>query len=140
MGISFLSILRTMGTLALMVGLMFMLARFARRRQTKLVGKAAGEGIGEIQVIARRSLGQHSSIAVLRIGKRILVIGQSAHQINVLSEFQVEDASSDFASSTESEETKKKYPTPWKVAGVGSNGFGAWDAFLDNLREKTVRR
>ena len=140
MGISLFSIFRTIGTLGLMIGLMFLLARFARRRQIKPLGKATGEGIGEIHIVAKRSLGQHSSISVVRIGKRVLVVGQSAHQVNVLSEFMSEDASANNADDADSEESNKKNPTPWKVAGVGSFGSGAWDAFLDNLREKTIRR
>lgn len=140
MGISIFSLLRTIATLGLMIGLMFGLARIARKRQSKLSGRGMGEGIDGIQVIARRSLGQHSSIALVKVRDRVLVVGQSANQISLLCEFDSENAITDSVSDTQDEEIKKKYPSPWKVAGDGSAGSGAWDAFLDNLREMTVRR
>jgi flagellar protein FliO/FliZ len=83
-----------------------------------------------MEVIARHGLSRGSSIAVVRLGERALVLGVTEHQISLLKE--VDPA--ELEAPPDSEDT----------AGPAGPGIGAgalpWKVALEQLREKTVRR
>ena len=95
----------------------------------------------------RRSLGRHSSIAVVRAAGRVVVVGQTPQQISVLL-----DASSDpdvlgeetgtsgFSSLDGPSMVDQEVVLPGLAATNGVESPKAWDAFLERLREMTVRR
>src|SRR5277367_6085091 len=71
--------------LGLVLGLLWLFSKFGRGRKGK--GRSrwmprADEG--KIEVMDRRSLGRHSSIAVVRAAGRIVVVGATPQQISVL--------------------------------------------------------
>src|ERR1700728_4548591 len=71
--------------LALVLGLLWLFLKFGRGRQNKGRGLwTARDDAGRIEVMDRRSLGRHSSIAVVRAAGRIVVVGQTPQQISVL--------------------------------------------------------
>jgi flagellar biogenesis protein FliO len=83
-----------------------------------------------IEVIARHGLSRSSSVAVLRVGERALVIGVTEHQVSLLTEI-------------DPAELEAPPESPDVAAGPGPGiGAGAlpWKVVLEQLRERTVRR
>src|SRR5580698_553133 len=81
----FLEFGRMILALGLVLGLLWLFSKFGRGRQGKSRSRwtpRADEG--KIEVMDRRSLGRHSSIAVVRAAGRIVVVGQTPQQISVL--------------------------------------------------------
>ena len=75
--------LRTAGALALVIGLIF-LARFAFRRFAPSVGKhAAG---GKIEVLARTNLSARQQLCLVRLGRRLLLVGSGPEGMRTLAE------------------------------------------------------
>jgi flagellar protein FliO/FliZ len=71
--------LRVVFSLAVVVGLLLLIARFAGRRFQGRTGAA-------IQVLHRQQLSRGSSVAVVDIAGRVLVLGMTEHQVTMLSE------------------------------------------------------
>ena len=71
--------LRVIFSLAVVVGLLLLVARFAGRR---FQGKA-GSGI---QVLQRQQLSRGSSVALVDVAGRVLVLGMTEHQVSLLTE------------------------------------------------------
>jgi flagellar protein FliO/FliZ len=71
--------IRLVASLAVVVGLMLLLARF--------VGKRYGARAGApVQVLHRQPLSRGSGVAVVAVGSRVLVIGTTDHQVSLLAE------------------------------------------------------
>jgi flagellar protein FliO/FliZ len=124
--------------LGLIIGLLVVLARCGRKWQRG--GGIAGLGgkpTGRIEVLSRRSLGRHISLLVVRVAHRTLLVGQSNQQMTLLAELDgdewVETGSSATKPSTDN------LLAPRTALGAGGQSPGAWDAFMDRLREMTVR-
>jgi flagellar protein FliO/FliZ len=103
--------MRLIGSLALVVGLLFLLARFANKRFKSSTGAA-------VQVIARQSLTRSSGIAVLTVGTRVLVVGTTDQTVTLLAELDpdellVEDELDELAADHEPRAVvRKARPTP----------------------------
>ena len=70
---------RLIASLAVVVGLMLLLAR--------LVGKRYGTRAGApVQVLHRQPLSRSASVAVITVGGRVLVVGTTDHQVSLLTE------------------------------------------------------
>ena len=77
-------ITRLVASLAVVVGLMLLLARF--------VGKRYGTRAGApVQVLHRQPLSRSSSVAVVTVGSRVLVVGTTDHQVSLLAELDPEE-------------------------------------------------
>ena len=77
-------IIRLVASLAVVVGLMLLLARF--------VGKRYGTRAGApVQVLHRQPLSRSSSVAVVTVGSRVLVVGTTDHQVSLLAELDPEE-------------------------------------------------
>ena len=93
----------------------------------------------------RRSLGRHSSIAVVRAAGRIVVVGQTPQQISVLLDADPEPAVLDgegVGGETPvigGPSTDEDMLMPGLASTIGVDTPKAWDAFLERLREMTVR-
>lgn len=71
--------MRLVASLAVVVGLMLLLAR--------LVGKRYGARAGApVQVLHRQPLSRSASVTVLAVGGRVLVVGTTDHQVSLLTE------------------------------------------------------
>ena len=71
--------MRLIASLAVVVGLLLLLARVVGRR-------FAGREGAAVQVLHRQPLSRTASVAVLAIGSRILVVGTTDHQVQLLTE------------------------------------------------------
>jgi flagellar protein FliO/FliZ len=71
--------LRVLFSLAIVVGLLLLVARFAGRRFRGKPGSV-------VQVLHRQQLSRGSSVAVVTVSGRVLVLGMTEHQVTLLSE------------------------------------------------------
>ena len=76
--------LRLAFSLAIVVGLLLLLARVAGRR---FQGKAGSV----IQVVHRQPLSRGSGVAVVTVGERVLVLGTTEQQVTLLTELEPEE-------------------------------------------------
>ena len=75
---------RLVASLAVVVGLMLLLA--------KVVGKRYGARAGApVQVLHRQPLSRSASVAVITVGSRVLVVGTTDHQVSLLTELDPEE-------------------------------------------------
>ena len=84
-----------------------------------------------VEIIARHGLSRASSLAVVRLGERALVLGVTEHQVTLLTEV-------DLAELDAPPDPDDSFVGP---AGPGI-GAGAlpWKVALEQLRDRTVRR
>jgi flagellar biogenesis protein FliO len=125
--------------LGAIIGLLVAMGRVAQRRQGAPGRIGAKKRGASIEVLSRKSLGQHVSLLVVRAGERTLLVGQSSQQMTLLTELDEAEWGS-----TTPEPSKKKSAqnllTPRLAPGDDLTASRAWDAFLYRLREMTVRR
>jgi flagellar protein FliO/FliZ len=105
---------RLVASLAIVVGLMLLLAR--------LVGKRYGARAGApVQVLHRQQLSRSASVAVITVGSRVLVVGTTDHQVSLLTELDPEELEVELdltdevaldAAAHESSEAPVKVPAP----------------------------
>jgi flagellar biosynthetic protein FliO len=119
---------RLIFSLSIVIGLMWVAANMLRKRGVAGFGaKRSGSSV-QVELLARRPLTRNTSIAVVRIGERAMVVGISDHQVTKLDDAEINDIDLNDAA------------TNWTVA-PGSNGpASAWKAMLDQMRNRTVRR
>lgn len=138
MGASLLAFGRMILVLGLIIVGLLVLARIGKKRQ--LGGhRLGGMPFGHIEVLSRRSLGQHVSLLVIRVASRTFLVGQSAQQMTMLAELEGDERAQSDSSIAVRENGLKQILTPGTALGSGGSCPGAWDAFIDRLREMTVR-
>jgi flagellar protein FliO/FliZ len=121
-------------SLAVVLGLMFVLAHVLRRRG--LVTRPARGASNEIEVVARRGLGRNAAIAVVRAAGRGMVLGVTETQVTLLADVDVEDL--DLATHEDPRTGPLGTPAGAGVPGTAwKTGFGG---LLDAMRERTVRK
>ena len=76
--------IRLVVSLAIVVGLLLLLARFGAR---KFRGKAGAL----VHVVHRQPLSRTSAVAVVTVGSRVLVLGTTEHQVSILTELEPEE-------------------------------------------------
>lgn len=84
--------IRLVGSLALVVGLMLLIARVANKRFKAPTGAA-------IQVIHRQSIGRGTGVAVVSVGTRVLVVGTTEQQVTLLAEVEPDEVGLDVGDS-----------------------------------------
>ena len=77
-------VIRLVGSLAVVVGLLLLLARLT-------AGRFGGSGGSLVRVVHRQALTRTSSIAVVTVGPRVLVLGTTEHQVQLLTELDPEE-------------------------------------------------
>lgn len=124
-------LLRVGLSLAVVLGLMWLAAR-------ALGGGAARRGQGVIDVVARQPLTRNSSVAVVRIAGKALVLGVTDNQVTVLGE----------ADLPEPPAVEPSRRTPGNPGATTDGGPLAgsilsrktWRSTVDALRDRTARR
>ncbi|QCX28599.1 flagellar biosynthetic protein FliO [Nocardioides jishulii] len=76
--------LRLIFSLAVVVGLLLLLARFGARRFSGGAGSL-------VNVVHRQPLSRTSAVAVVTVGSRVLVLGTTEQQVSVLAELDPEE-------------------------------------------------
>ena len=77
-------VVRLVVSLAVVVGLMLLLAKLSMRR-------FQGRGDALVRVVHRQHLSRSSSIAVVTVGSRVLVLGTTEQQVQLLTELDPEE-------------------------------------------------
>ena len=136
MDVSLLALLvRVVVSLGVVLAVMAAAAAVLRRSGVVGTAPAGRRGMRRrslpLEVIARHGLSRGSSLAVVRLGERALVLGVTEHQVTLLTE--VDPAELDAP------------PDPDEpFAGPAGPGIGSgtlpWKVALEQLRERTVRR
>jgi len=75
--------IRLIASLAVVVGLMLLLARFTGRRMRGSRGSL-------VQVLHRQPLSRTSGVAIVSIGERVLVLGTTEQQVSLITELDPE--------------------------------------------------
>lgn len=91
-------LLRLLASLAVVVGLLLLLARLASRRFTGRAG-------APVQVVHRQQLSRGSAVAVVAVGSRVLLLGTTDHQVSLLTELDPEDLTELEAAPAEPDDT-----------------------------------
>jgi flagellar protein FliO/FliZ len=76
--------IRLIVSLAIVVGLLLLLARFGAR-------KFRGQAGALVRVVHRQPLSRTSAVAVVTVGTRVLVLGTTEHQVSILTELEPEE-------------------------------------------------
>ncbi len=149
---------RMLLALAFVLGLLWLCARVGKSSKSgkgkggRRLGRMLGAPGGRIEVVSRRSLGRHTSIAVVKVAGKTMVVGQTPQQITVLDS--VEDLPADEVADESADVRSRRSFTvepdrigmgdvemvPGPAPEFGAETPKAWDAFIDSLREMTVRR
>lgn len=123
---------RMLLALAVVLFVVWCCARLARRGQSSPLGRRAGLAGGpRLEVLGRRSLSRTSSVAVVRVGDRHLVVGVTPQSVSLISEVPATELDPDTPDHQHSD-------TPWRAESRQTPM--AWDATISKLRELTVRR
>ncbi|TIC83534.1 hypothetical protein E8D34_15490 [Nocardioides sp. GY 10113] len=75
---------RLIGSLALVVGLLLLIARLVNRRFTAAAG-------APVQVVARQQITRSTGVAVVTVGGRVLVVGTTDNQVSLLAELEPDE-------------------------------------------------
>jgi len=79
---------RLIASLAVVVGLLLLLAKVSGRRMRGRAGSL-------VQVVHRQPLSRSSAVSVVTVGSRVLVLGTTEHQVTVLTELDHDELASD---------------------------------------------
>ena len=150
---------RMVASLAVVIALLGLAARFARRQG--LAGPRQPAPWARIEVLSRSALGRSSSAAVVRVAGRVLLLGVTDQSVGVLTELEAAPDGSGmpalgqgtgqetggvgrWSSSVPLDRlrlpgrTERSSPAPTGNGGpAGGSGAGS---LVDALRERTVRR
>jgi flagellar biogenesis protein FliO len=144
-------IVRTVISLGVVIGIMVVAARVLRRRGVARPGgrrgfslamKSSGPRASGIEVVDRIGITRASSVALLKVGSRYLVIGASDSSIELLAEGDGAVAGLwSVADEIELEEDELEVMETYRTSSpLGAPQNRAWTMLLDAMREKTVRR
>ena len=138
----FALVVRLIVSLAVVLGLMAVAARLLAR-QTRGGRLSRHVKPVPIEVLARHSRGQNSSVAVVSAAGRALIVGVTDTHVTLLGEgdpqalmppVEEEDPATTITAAARTR-------APWTAPGsTGAAAFSPWTAMLDTLRERTVRR
>lgn len=136
----FMLMVRLFVSLAVVLGLMVLLAAALRKRGIVVGNGGARRARApmQIDVLARRALGRNAHVAIVRAGTQTLVLGVTDHQVTMLTETSAD--ANDFGDELEVMTGEPQGTGFRATTNRGSRGDTAWRAMLDTVRERTVRR
>ena len=131
--------------LVLSLGFIAAVLVFASRLAKK---RGLGQGNGLIEVVAPPRLGRASSVSVLRVAGRVLVVGSTDEQVTLLAEMEDDEVATALAAAPRAGATGVEGTTPRPALAAPSSGRlagsvldrGAWTSLVQDLRDRTVRR
>lgn len=115
---------RMVVSLAVVLAILLLLAKVLRRR-----GLASGRGgvTGRIEVLARQGLGRTSSVQLVRVGGKTLVLGVTDTNVSVLSEADPLLLEAELVLQQQAAEESSEPVRP------------GWGPLIEMLKERTVR-
>jgi flagellar protein FliO/FliZ len=134
-------VIRLVLSLAFVAGVLLFATHLAKKR-------GLGQGTGLIEVVARQRMGRTSSVSVLRVAGRVLVVGATDDNVTLLTEVDDEDLDAALAAQgTGLPGAGGPATRPALAARTGSGPLagsvldrGTWTSVVQELRERTVRR
>jgi flagellar protein FliO/FliZ len=135
-------IIRLVLCLAFIGAVLLYASRLAQKR-------GLGGTTGVIEVVARQRMGRTSSVSVLKVAGRVLVVGSTEEQVTLLAEVEDDELRTAMAAVAPQARagTDAAQPGPALAARSGSGGLagsvldrGTWTTVVQELRERTVRR
>jgi flagellar protein FliO/FliZ len=137
--------LRMIAALAVVVALLGFAARFARR--TGLAGPRTPAPWAKVEVLNRSVLSRSSSVAVVRVAGRVLLLGVTDQSVEILTELEVDEDNRPDLSALAA--PARPSPSPLDRLGLGGGRVERSDgearavgqkSLVDLLRERTVRK
>jgi flagellar protein FliO/FliZ len=139
-------LIRLVLSLAFVGGVLWFAARLARKKGL------GGSGNGLVEVVATQRVGRASTVNVIRVADRVLVVGSTEQTVTLLAEMD-----GDLLDATLAErqapglpgtETADGVRRPLVAARSNPGGLlagsvfdrGSWGGFVQQMRERTVRR
>ena len=100
--------------------------------------RGLGQGNGLIEVVARQRMGRASTVNVVRIAGRVLVVGATEEQVTLLAE--VDGDSIEEAIQERQAVARPVAAAPGGVLAGSVFDKAGWNGLVAQLRERTVRR
>jgi len=144
-------IIRLVLCLVFIAAMLLFAGRVAKKR-------GLGGATGVIEVVARQRMGRASSVSVLRVAGRVLVIGATEEQVTLLAEVEDDEleaslnaqlarATGTGPAGVDDEAAGRRPARTLLPARSGSGALagsvldrGTWTSVVQELRERTVRR
>jgi flagellar protein FliO/FliZ len=124
-------IIRLLLSLVFVGVVLWFAARLAKKR-------GLGQGNGLIEVVARQRMGRASTVSVVRVAGRVLVVGATEEQVTLLAEVDG-DAVEEALQERQAAVRPATATAPGALAGSVLDR-GTWTTVVQQLRERTVRR
>ncbi len=122
---------RLLGSLAVVVGLLLLIARGVNKRFKAPSGAT-------IQVVHRQALGRGQGVAVVSVGSRVLVLGTTEQQITLLAEVEPEEVGIDVLADDTDEPDELDEPDGLDELDELETAFGT--TFETELAKEPVRQ
>ena len=133
--------------LVLCLGFIALVLLYASKLAKK---RGLGGATGVIEVVARQRMGRASTVSVLRVAGRVLVVGSTEEQVTLLAEVEDEELQAALAAqlgpakaSTDGEPVPmtRRIPVPTGPGALAGSVLdkGTWTSVVQELRERTVR-
>jgi flagellar protein FliO/FliZ len=134
-------LIRLVLSLAFVGGVLWFAARLARKR-----GLGASNGL--VEVVANQRVGRSSTVNVIRIADRVLVVGATEQTVTLLAEVDGETveavlADHQAAALSGAAGSVRRPAVTARPGGVLAGSVldrGSWGGVVQQLRERTVRR
>ena len=146
----FVQLGRVILSLVVVLVLLWLAARALRKNQRRSM-----QGV-EVEILARQPLAQRSSVAVVQVGDRALVLGVTESRVELLAEAPLEsvlsaapvvetpdcEADDDSATAAATPLALVRQRKPSATSGLAGSALSpaTWAKALDAVRELTVRR
>ncbi|MQA34534.1 FliO/MopB family protein [Modestobacter roseus] len=139
-------VIRLVLSLAFVAAVLLFAARIAKK-------KGLGQATGVIEVVSRQRMGRASSVSVLRVAGRVLVVGSTEEQVTLLAELEDEELQTALAAQPRPQAVTADGETrelPARVPAMARTSSGplagsvldrsTWTTAVQELRDRTVRR
>jgi flagellar protein FliO/FliZ len=136
-------LIRLVLSLAFVGGVLWFAARLARK-------KGLGSSNGLVEIVAQQRVSRASTVNVIRIADRVLVVGATDQTVTLLAEMDGETIEASLAdrelaalTAGETGAVPRRPVVPARNSGILAGSVldrGSWGGFVQQMRERTVRR
>jgi flagellar protein FliO/FliZ len=136
-------LIRLVLSLAFVGGVLWFAARLARK-------KGLGQSNGLVEIVAQQRVSRASTVNVIRIADRVLVVGATDQTVTLLAEMDSEMVEASLAdrelaalTAGEPGAVSRRPVVAARNSGILAGSVldrGSWGGFVQQMRERTVRR